>query len=132
MTQPTAQGAAPKMDTTTRLAFQRTFIAFERTQMAWARTALSLISFGFAVSNVFAALHANEEGEPPYLTAHAVGTIMIVLGLLSLAMGGYENRIAMNQLRSECPGLPRSMATLLSIVLAVLGFVALASVNFRR
>ena len=124
--------SAPKIDTTTRLAYQRTFIAFERTQMAWARTALSLISFGFALSNVFAALHASDDGEPPLLTARAVGTVMITLGLLSLAMGAYENRIAMNQLRLECPGLPRSMATVLSAVLAILGFVALASAALRH
>ena len=102
-------------------------MAFERTQMAWARTALSLISFGFALSNVFAALHAKDEGEPPFLTARAVGTLMIAIGLFSLAMGAYENRRAMNELRRECPGLPRSMATILSAVLAILGFAALAS-----
>jgi putative membrane protein len=99
--------------------------------MAWARTALSLISFGFALSNVFAALHEKDEGEPPLLTARAVGTLMIAIGLVSLAMGAYENRRAMNELRQECPGLPRSMATILSAVLAILGFTALVSAYLR-
>ena len=47
--EPRREESALKLDTGTRLAFERTFLAHERTQMAWLRTGLSLISFGFAI-----------------------------------------------------------------------------------
>ena len=41
--------AAPQLDSSTRLAVDRTRLAHERTLMAWVRTATSLISFGFTI-----------------------------------------------------------------------------------
>ena len=38
----TPQPAGPRLDTSTRLAFDRTFLAHERTQPAWVRTSLAL------------------------------------------------------------------------------------------
>ena len=41
------------LDTSTRLAIQRTRLASERTLMAWIRTATSLIGFGFTIFKFF-------------------------------------------------------------------------------
>ena len=45
--------AAASLDTSTKLAVERTRLAHERTLMAWVRTATSLISFGFTVYKFF-------------------------------------------------------------------------------
>lgn len=37
-----------EMDTSTRIAYNRTRLAYENTMMAWVRTATSLIAFGFS------------------------------------------------------------------------------------
>jgi inner membrane protein YidH len=37
------------LDTSTKLAYDRTRLAYERTLMAWVRTGVSLISFGFTI-----------------------------------------------------------------------------------
>jgi uncharacterized membrane protein YidH (DUF202 family) len=44
-----ATSLAPRLDTATPLAFERTRIAYERAMMAWITTATSLITFGFSV-----------------------------------------------------------------------------------
>ena len=44
-----AASLAPRLDTATTLAFERTRIASERTMMAWITTATSLITFGFSI-----------------------------------------------------------------------------------
>lgn len=47
-------GNAPvKLDTGTKLAYERTFPAYERTAMAWVRTTLTFITFGFTISKFF-------------------------------------------------------------------------------
>jgi len=39
------------MDVSTELAYDRTRLAYEPTLMAWVRTGVSLISFGFTITN---------------------------------------------------------------------------------
>ena len=46
------------LDSSTRLAVDRTRLAHERTLMAWVRTATSLISFGFTIYKFLALLLA--------------------------------------------------------------------------
>ena len=49
------------LDTSTRLAIERTRLANERTLMAWIRTCTSLIAFGFTIFKVFQYLDTKEE-----------------------------------------------------------------------
>jgi uncharacterized membrane protein YidH (DUF202 family) len=41
------------LDTSTKLAVERTRLAYERTLMAWVRTGVSLITFGFTIYKFF-------------------------------------------------------------------------------
>ena len=71
-------------DRVTWLAFECTFLAHERTQMASVRTSMALISFGFAIGK-FDHLNGQPEGLP-LIGASTVGTLMIVIGLVALAL----------------------------------------------
>ena len=51
--EPVHKPSVPPLDTSSRLAYERTYLAHERTLMAWVRTALALISFGFTIAKVF-------------------------------------------------------------------------------
>jgi len=70
------------MNLTDHLAKQRNRDAAERTLMAWIRTCLSLISFGFGLPKIVAAIHSRNPGSH----AHAVmgvrwiGTAFVLTG----------------------------------------------------
>lgn len=122
----------PRLDTGTKLSFQRTFISHERTQMAWVRTALSLISFGFTIAKLFEYLQEKEGARGPLLSPRAIGILMISIGLISLALGGLQHRRAMKELRDQCPGLPVSVASVTLALIALLGILALFSAALRQ
>lgn len=120
------------MDTSTRLAYKRTYLALERTQMAWVRTGLALISFGFAIVKFFQFLHA-QQGQPlPVFGPFTVGMIMIALALVGLALANLQHRQALGELRRECPGLPRSVAGVMGILIMLLGILAFAGALVRH
>ena len=49
------------LDTSTKLAYDRTRLAYERTLMAWVRTGVSLISFGFTIYKFFEEFHTAQQ-----------------------------------------------------------------------
>ena len=115
-----------------RLAFERTYLAHERTQMAWVRTSLALISFGFAIAKFY---HYWQEQRPervPLIGVSSVGTLMIVIGLVALALASIQHGQALKALRAQCPGLPRSLGWVIVTLLALLGIVALVAVWLRE
>jgi putative membrane protein len=120
------------LDTGTRLALQRTFLAHERTQMAWVRTSLTLITFGFSIAKYFESQRDNEGVRALVLHPRTVGILMISIGLVSLALGGVQHMLAVRALRQEWPGLPRSLAGVTAILLALLGVVALFASLLRH
>lgn len=123
---------APSLDTSTQLAFKRTYLALERTQMAWVRTGLALISFGFAIAKFFQFLHA-QQGQPlPVFGPFTVGMIMIAMALVGLALANLQHRRALSELRRQCPGLPRSVAGLMGILIMLLGLLAFAGALARH
>jgi putative membrane protein len=122
----------PQLDPATRLAFERTFLAHERTQMAWARTSMALISFGFAIGKFFHYLHEEHPERRPLLGASAIGTLMIVIGLVALALASIQQGRALKALRAQCPGLPPSLAWVIVTLLAMLGILALVVVWIRE
>lgn len=117
--------AAASKDTSTRLAYDRTFLAQERTQMAWVRTSLSLISFGFGIAKFYQFLHESQGQAAPVMGPRAVGMLMISIGLISLAVANVQHRKAVVTLHHACPGLPRSTAGALAALIMALGIVAL-------
>ena len=123
--------ADAQFDRVTWLAFDRTFLAHQRTQMAWVRTSLALISFGFAIGKFLHYQHEPQSERLPLIGASSVGTLMIVIGLVALALANIQHVRAMKVLRAQCPGLPASLAWVIASLLALLGILALVVVWLR-
>lgn len=117
------------VDKTTQLAYDRTWLAYERTMQAWTRTALSCITFGFTVyklSSIFA-----ENVNPRRLAGpEELGTILVCLGFVALAMATAEYRQSIRALRQEYGKSPRSTAVWFAGIIAVIGIFALISMWF--
>lgn len=127
--QPTS--TAPRLDTATTLAFERTRIAYERTMMAWIRTATSLITFGFSVYKFFEFEMKNSPAGPMLVGPRAFGLGLIVIGLLSMLVGTVEHGRDLRALRRQYVGMPKSMSGLIAIVVGALGLCALVAVILR-
>lgn len=108
------------MEPAIKLAVQRTHLANERTQMAWIRTALSLISFGFAISHFHRILHHTRGPLGP----RALGMMMIAVALFSLGVASVQHRRAVRALRAQSYDLPPSTAGLTAVLIMVVGVVA--------
>jgi putative membrane protein len=126
----------PALDTTIRLAFERTRIAYERTMMAWVRTGTSLITFGFAVYKFFQLEVTGTDLKEPLIETSLIGPrefglVLIGIGLLSLLLGTFEHRRDLNAMRKEYPGMPRSGTQLIAVLIATLGVLALVAVIYR-
>jgi putative membrane protein len=127
-----SEPAGSRLDTGTRLAFERTFLAHERTQLAWVRTSLALISFGFAIAKLFQYLHEQRPEKAPPMGSATVGMLMIAIGLVALVIASVQHHHALRALREECPGLPRSLAYVTAVLIAALGIVALGAAILRQ
>jgi putative membrane protein len=112
-------------DPRVQLAFERTFLAYERTRIAWVRTALALISFGFAIAKVLQYLREKQGETATLMSPSAVGLIMIVIGLASLILADRQDRRAVKALRERCPELPTPIAGVMTVLIALLGVLAL-------
>lgn len=120
-----------ELDPNTRLAADRTRLAYERTLMAWVRTSTSLIAFGFTIYQVFAYLDQQPNISPPVVKPGVVGIVMMVTALVVLALAVVQHRQGLRSLHAEYGDMPRSIATIVAMVIAVLGVVALLAVLLR-
>jgi putative membrane protein len=123
--------SAAQSDPRVQLAFERTFLAYERTRIAWVRTALALISFGFAIAKVLQYLREKQGETATLMSPRAVGLIMIVIGLVSLILAGRQNRLAVKALHERCPELPTPIAGMMTVLIALLGVLALIAAILR-
>jgi putative membrane protein len=121
-----AQETPPVVLNNNQLALDRTFLALERTLMAWIRTATSLITFGFALYKFFHYLHQQDPVRHPehVFGARTVGTMMIVIGLLSLGLAAAQHWQQLKRLRTHYAA-PRSLSQWVAVSVAALGVVAL-------
>jgi len=127
-----ATPSAIKLDTPTRLAYDRTRLAYENTMMAWVRTATSLITFGFSVYKFFQFDIKRGQELSGAVGPREFGMMMIIFGLVSLLAGTLQHVMSLRQLRAEYPATPRSVAALLAALVSILGLVALIAVLFRQ
>jgi putative membrane protein len=137
MTNPAALGAI-KADTSSKLALDRTRLAYERTMLAWVRTATSLISFGFSIQQFFRLARAGVPESNRLIGPYEFGLVMIVIGLVALLLATLEHRSAMQALKvqypvtEQYPDIPRSRASVMAALIAVLGLLAPFSMIFRE
>ena len=130
MTDQAASLASP-LDTATTLAFERTRIAYERTMMAWIRTATSLITFGFSVYKFFQFEMKDASATPMLVSPRGFGLGLIVIGLLSMLVGTIEHGRDLRSLRRRYVGMPKSLSSVVAIVVGALGLCALVAVILR-
>lgn len=120
------QSEAPP--TSNEMAADRTWMAHERTLMAWVRTATAMIGFGFTVYKFF-------EGRPPnphtLLTSRDFAILMIGFGLIALVLATVQHAIDIRSIANLTTRKRRSIALVLSILLAALGIVAFVSAVLR-
>ncbi len=117
-----------------KLALERTFLAHERTLMAWVRTATSLITFGFTLYKFFQYLHEGGKADSTehLLGARAYGTVMIAIGVVTLAVATWQHRQSMKALRAQYPQAPFSLALVLAALMSALGILALITAVYRE
>ena len=131
MAEQTQQGSE-RLDTATRLAFDRTRAAYERTMMAWIRTSTSLITFGFSIYKFF-----QIEVPPPgrqnrIIGPHGFALILVSIGVFSLILATLEYRQNIRTLGAEFAGQRRSLAVLVAALISMLGILALVVIIFRQ
>ena len=125
----------------TGMSFQRTRMSADRTLMSVMRTALSLISFGFAIFQVFQKLHEAEVLKGNGAARH-FGFALVLLGIAMLVVGigyhvtfTYGLRRERAQLRQD--GLvhaesqfPLSLTLMVALLLLAIGVSAIASMLY--
>jgi putative membrane protein len=113
----------------THLAVERTIMAANRTLMAWVRTGISQISFGFTIYKLLQSFQ--DEGKIPakhrLLTPEAVGAVLLILGITSIAFGMFEYRATCREYQRKMKTEPVMMAGLI----VILGFVFLVGIMFH-
>jgi len=127
-----ADSGIPRLDTTTRLAFERTRVAYDRTVMAAVRTATSLITFGFTVYKFFEVEMKGKDYASQLVGPREFGIAMILIGLVSLSIALFERRRDMKGMRKVYPDMPRSSAGVVAALIAGLGILALLLAIFRQ
>ena len=122
------------MNLTNELAKQRNRDAAERTLMAWIRTCLSLISFGFGIDKIIAAIdRALTGGElQAQRGVQLVAAAFVVTGVLAMAGATVQYRRELRRLQHDDyvyrdkPQLAAATAVLITLI----GVTALALVAF--
>ena len=115
------------MNLTNELARQRNRDAAERTLMAWIRTCLSLISFGFGLDKIVAAIDRATGDQGPRPGVISVALAFVFTGILSMAAATVQHLRELKRLRRdefvylESPRIAAATA----IVITLIGLMAM-------
>ena len=127
---PSAEKTEPPIDLRLPGALVRTALSSEQTLMSWVRTSLSMISFGFSVTQFFHYLEKQRDGLSLSTGARRLGIALICVGTVSLVFAVLEHIQRIRHLKKE--GLPGDAGSLVplgsAVAMLAIGIVALASV----
>jgi putative membrane protein len=92
-----------KPNVNVELAKERNRAAAERTLMAWIRTCLSLISFGFGIDRIVAAIERTQAGENinPVRLSRLLGLAFIAVGTYAMMAAAIEHRRELLRIQRE-------------------------------
>ena len=111
------------------LARQRNRDAAERTLMAWIRTCLALISFGFGLDKVVAAINARADGGSAHaeLSVRAISMAFILTGVAAMVAATKQHRTNLKRLLRDdfTYGDRPSLATATAVMISLIGMAAL-------
>lgn len=132
MAQSTEDKAVVKeLDTSTRLAYQRTRAAYERTMQAWIRTSASLITFGFTIYKFFQIDQAGKT-QHALIGSRTYGELLVIFGLVSLILATFEYLGHLRDLRKEYKeGHPSRLSIALAAAMSLLGLLALIGMLYQ-
>lgn len=126
-------GRIAGMNLTNELAKQRNRDAAERTLMAWIRTCLSLISFGFGLDKIVAAIKS-QSGVVGHagLGVRLVSMAFVLTGMVAMASATVQHRRDLRRLNSDAFVYreQRSIATATAVSLTLIGAIALAMLAY--
>lgn len=107
---------------TNELARQRNRNAAERTLMAWIRTCLSLISFGFGLDKIIAAIGRDPAGRLGRLGVTPISLAFVLTGIVAMTAATVQHRRELRRLArddytyQEQPRLAAATATVVSLI----------------
>jgi uncharacterized membrane protein YidH (DUF202 family) len=114
-------------------ALVRTALSSEQTLLSWVRTTLSLITFGFTITQIFHYLEGEQQGADLSTDPRRLGMALICVGVLVLAVAVVEHVLRLRKLKNQ--GLPTDAGSFLPLGSAVgliaIGVVALVSVFMK-
>lgn len=116
------------MNLTNELARQRNRDAAERTLMAWIRTCLSLISFGFGLDKIVAAIDRATGDPGPRPRVIAVALSFVFTGILAMSAAIVQHNRELRRLSREnyayveTPRIAAATATMITLI----GLLAMA------